>query len=123
MRDDIPQGDIRCDAAAANMEAPWRMFTQTQGQELISNTTYQWTTMNEVNGWKFASKSNSSKYIFLPAAGYLKDTSYKDASSYGLYWCTEYANSSSAWYMLFDPSSVRMNYFDFYPGYSIRGIQ
>src|SRR5574344_1810477 len=45
------------------------MFTKTQGQELIDNTTSEWTTINGVNGRKFINKSDSNKYIFLPAGG------------------------------------------------------
>ena len=52
-----------------NMGKPWMMFTKEQAQELIDNTTYEWTTINGVNGRKFTSKTDSSKYIFLPAAG------------------------------------------------------
>lgn len=46
------------------------MPTREQLIELIANTTYEWTSINGVNGGKFTSKTDSSKYIFLPAAGY-----------------------------------------------------
>ena len=55
------------------MGSPWKMFTQAQGQELIDGTNSTWTTINGVNGRKFTSKTDSSKYIFLPAGGFYED--------------------------------------------------
>ena len=60
---DIPQGNATYDAARKNMGEPWMMFTKDQGQELIDNTTSEWTTVNGVNGRKFTSKADSSKLI------------------------------------------------------------
>ena len=77
---DIPQGNATYDAARANMGSPWKMFTQTQGQELIDGTNSTWTTINGVNGRKFTSKTDSSKYIFLPAGGYWNSATFWYAS-------------------------------------------
>ena len=83
---DIPQGDPTYDAARANMGEPWMMFTKDQGQELIDHTTSTWTTINGVNGRKFTSKTNSSKYIFLPSASTWTTTNYRyQTSSYRLF--------------------------------------
>ena len=71
---DIPQGNATYDAARKNMGEPWMMFTKDQGQELIDHTTSTWTTINGVNGRKFTSKTDSSKYIFLPAGGRWRDS-------------------------------------------------
>lgn len=49
------------------MGSQWKIFTQTQGQELIDGTNSTWTSINGVNGRKFISKTDSTKYIFLPA--------------------------------------------------------
>lgn len=48
-----------------------RAYTPTYDQlvELLGETDYTWTTLNGVNGGKFASKTDSEKYIFIPAAG------------------------------------------------------
>ena len=61
------------------------MFTHTQGQELIDNTTSAWTTIKGVNGRKFTSKTDSSKYIFLPAGGGWDGTNNFSPTSAGLY--------------------------------------
>ena len=62
------------------------MFTKYQGQELEDNTINEWTSLNEVYGFKFTSKTDSSKYIFLPAGGWWLDTTHDYAGSRGYYW-------------------------------------
>ena len=65
------------DAATANWGSNWQMPSQAQCEELynIDNTTTEWTTLNDVNGWKITSKSNGNS-IFLPAAGVYQGYSY-----------------------------------------------
>ena len=70
------------------MGSPWKMFTQAQGQQLIDDTNSTWTSINGVNGYKFTSKTDSSKYIFIPAAGFWIDTEYNYPGIYGYYWTT-----------------------------------
>ena len=84
----ISPGDTRYDAATANMGSPWKMFTQAQGDELINGTNHMWTTINGVNGMKFTSKTDSTKYIFLPAAGEFGGTMNASTEEYGFYWTT-----------------------------------
>ena len=74
------------DAATKNWGSDWRMPTETEFQELIDNTNRSWTTENDVAGWKCANKSDATKYIFLPAAGYRTGTSLCSAGSSGDYW-------------------------------------
>lgn len=57
------------DAAAQIMGGGWRMPTKAEFQELFKNTTNEWTQLNGVNGRKFTSKTDTTKYIFIPAAG------------------------------------------------------
>ena len=123
----IPQGDIRYDAAAANMGAQWNMPTQVQYSELINtnNTIHEWTTINGVNGMKFTNKSDTSKYIFLPAAGVWSESSNGNAGSYGWYWCTEMyqSNTSNAYCLGFFSNKPNLYNNTRYLGLSIRGIQ
>ena len=108
---DIPQGNATYDAATANMGSRWKMFTQAQGQELIDGTNSTWTTINGVNGRKFSSKKDSTKYIFLPAGGYLNDTTHNASTSIGNYWSTTFDTSDNlnAWYMYLDTSYLYVN--------------
>ena len=55
------------DAAAQIMGGNWRMPTQTEWQELLNNTTNEWTQVNGVNGRKFTASNGNS--ISIPAAG------------------------------------------------------
>ena len=62
--------DLENDAANANMGGDWHMPTPTQIQELIDNTTSEWTTLDGVRGRLFTSKNDPSKSIFIPASGH-----------------------------------------------------
>ena len=62
------------DAAYKATEGIARMPTQPEFQELYANTYKSWTTINSVNGMKFTSKTDTSKYIFIPAAGIRSDS-------------------------------------------------
>ena len=63
------------------------MFTKDQGQELLDNTDYELTTINGKKGCKFISKTDSSKYIFIPAGGLYYPSSESIGNS-GYYWTT-----------------------------------
>ena len=65
--------DPEDDAATQIMGGDWKMPTQSDFNELLSGTTNEWVTNYNgtgVNGRKFTSKTDESKYIFIPAAGY-----------------------------------------------------
>ena len=72
------------DAATANWGADWRMPTKEEFQELYNNTTVTWTTQNGVNGRLFTASNGNS--LFLPAAGYRRNSSLYYAGSHGNYW-------------------------------------
>ena len=55
------------DAATQTWGTPWHIPTRIQFIELIENTTYEWTTINGVNGGKFTAQNGN--YIFFPASG------------------------------------------------------
>ena len=57
------------DAAHAHMRGAWRMPTASELKLLISNTNYEWTSINGIDGAKFINKSDSTKYIFIPQSG------------------------------------------------------
>ena len=64
--------DLEDDAARFHMGGDWRMPTRTEIQELLNNTTHEW--FDNFNGtgrkgYKFISKADTSKYIFIPASG------------------------------------------------------
>ena len=54
-------------------------------EELLNNTTSEWTTLKEVDGRKFTSKWNGNS-IFLPAAGYRDPSDLYLQGANGSYW-------------------------------------
>ena len=65
------------DAATVNMGDKWRMPTHEDYTELINNTNYEVAEINGVKGGKFINKSDASKYIFLPFAGFAANGSFE----------------------------------------------
>ena len=78
--------DLEDDAAHVHMGGSWHMPTPTQISELLSNTTNTWTTQDRVNGRLFTSKTDTSKSIFIPAAGYAYDGSLVGSGDFGNVW-------------------------------------
>ena len=74
------------DVAAQIMGGDWRMPTKDECQELYKNTTHSWVTINGVKGRKFTSKKDTTKYIFIPAAGYYYNGSVDGVGKYGYIW-------------------------------------
>ena len=72
------------DAASQIMGGVWRMPTNTEIQELIDNTTNEWTQVNGVNGMKFTASNGNS--IFIPASGYRSDSSFYNQDSHACLW-------------------------------------
>lgn len=71
------------DAATVNMGTGARTPTKAEWEELIDNTTSVWTTQNGVSGYRFEGENGNS--IFLPAAGYHKDSDPYFVGEYGYY--------------------------------------
>lgn len=77
------------DCAAIKIGSDWRTSTYADVEELISNTDYSWTTINGVPGGKFTSRTDSTKYIFIPACGkYYMDTFIENGTA-GYIWCKD----------------------------------
>ena len=76
--------DLEDDAAHVNMGGDWHMPSGVQIQELIDNTTTAWTTSDDgISGMTFTSKKDTSKSIFIPAAGWAMDGSVNFSGSEG----------------------------------------
>ena len=97
------------DPATANWGSGWQTPSKAQWDELLSNTTNQWTTKNGVKGRQFTSKKNGQT-LFLPAAGSRWGSELNYAGSYGYYWSRSLYtdNPSYAWYLYFHSGSCRM---------------
>lgn len=78
--------ELEDDAANVHMGGDWHMPTPKQIQELIDNTLGEWITQDGVNGRLFISKKDTSKSIFIPAAGNAVDGSIAGVGIYGYVW-------------------------------------
>lgn len=118
------------DAANVRLGGSWRMPTQEEFLELRDNTNVTWTTINGVAGYTFANKTDASKYIFMPAAGYYGwSSSIKNWNRLGYYWSSSLPNYpdsiSGAYGFFFDSSGVNgmgPGYGNRNCGYPVRGV-
>ena len=115
------------DAATQIMGGDWRTPTKAELQELLNGTTNNWIddyNGTGVNGWKFTSKKDSSKYIFIPAAGYCVNGSVSDVGN-----CSDVLSSSLhtletgyVWGLYFNSEGCNMNNAQRCEGQSVRGV-
>ena len=88
--------DPEDDVAHVKWGGDWRMPTREEQDELRNNCTWEWTTLNGVNGYKVTGPNGNS--IFLPAAGYRNGTDVYGRGSYGCCWSgslnSDYSNNA-----------------------------
>ena len=87
------------DAAAQIMGGNWRMPTRDEFYDLLDNTDNEWIedfNGTGVNGWKFTSKIDASKYIFITVSGCRLDSSFNLQGSYSSVWSSSLNTSNSA---------------------------
>ncbi|MCD8302853.1 MAG: hypothetical protein LUC44_07530, partial [Prevotellaceae bacterium] len=89
-------GKTKYDAAYAKWGSTWRIPTLDEIDELISNCTTEWRSMDGVYGRKVTGPNGNS--IFLPAAGCLIGMTLKSAGGYGEYWCSTSDNDNKSQY-------------------------
>ena len=120
--------DIEDDAAVQIMGSDWRMPTQDELQELTDNTDNEWICNYNgtgVNGRKFTSKTDTSKYIFIPASGIRSNSSFLFQGSYGAVWSSSLNvdYSGYAWFLYIGSDNVvaRLN-ISRSRGFMVRGV-
>lgn len=120
--------DLEDDAAHVNMGGDWHMPTDKQIEELIVNTTTAWTTSDGVSGMTFTSTKDTSKFIFIPAAGEAFDNSVRSSGDFGGVWSStiyiENPELGSSWadrLELKSNGTSLLGYFR-YAGYPARGV-
>ncbi len=100
------------DAATFNWGEEWCMPTKVQWEELIQNTTNEWTTLNGVNGRLFSSSNGNS--LFLPGVGISIEKECGRDSYPGFYWssslCSDnnFESSWKAWELVFNMEQIKM---------------
>ena len=116
------------DAATQIMGGDWRMPTKADFDELLSGTTNEWiANYNDtgVSGRKFTSKTDTSKYIFIPEAGYCSDGSVDSVGGSGSVWSSSLNTSypDGAWDFYFGSGDCGMDGSYRYSGQPVRGVR
>lgn len=112
------------DAATQALSNSARIPTKEEWEELLNNTTTEWTTQNGVNGYKFT--ASNGKSLFLPAAGSFNDSELIVAGEYGFYWSASlYTDEpSDAWSYSFQSEGHRIGSFGYRTdGQSLRPVR
>ena len=81
------------DVAHVQWGGSWRMPTLDEIEELRNNCTWNWTTLNGVNGYRITGPNGNS--IFLPAAGSRDGTEVNNQGSNGYYWSSSLSSYCS----------------------------
>ncbi len=108
------------DTVAQVWGGQWHMPTKTQFEELTANTTYEWTTINGVNGGKFTAQNGP--YVFFAAAGYWNNGSQDGVGSDGLYWSSAPSVGGLACSLSFFDGDKGVRGNSRKDGYSVRGV-
>lgn len=105
----------------------WRMPSDNEYKELIDYCTWTWINMSETGGYKVTGPNGYS--IFLPAVGYVDNTSNKYQGDKGIYWTSSPSNTTvNAAVLSFDnPEEGNTNitsnaHFSRYLGAPVRGV-
>ena len=105
------------------MGEPWMIPTYNQCKELIDNTIFGLTGINSWVGYKFTSKIDTSKYIFLPTGGWWYDTTYAGFNSTGYYLSSTLRYPQSMWIIYFYNIHISIDNNPRDRGYSIRPVR
>ena len=118
--------DLDDDAAHAIWGDAWRIPSKEETQELRSNCSWTWTTMNGVAGYKVTSKKSgyTGNFIFLPAAGMMSGSKVQNAGTEGDYWSSSLytAESCSSWSPYFTSSEFSTGDCYRYFGLPVRAV-
>ena len=116
--------ELEDDAANANMGGDWHIPTPSQIQELLDNTTSTWSTLDDVNGRLFTSKKDSSKSIFIPAAGDALGSSVYINGRYGNIWSSMLSTYGVNYgqYLYFNSDAIYPFSLFRFNGSSVRGV-
>ena len=117
------------DPATVKWGGLWQSPSLMQLDELLDSnyTTEERTTLNDVNGMMITSKSNGNS-IFLPAAGYRRNTSHNEVGTSGFYWSrslftTSTTNSNHAYGLAFRSNNSMSGGSPRYFGLNVRPVR
>ena len=110
------------DAATMVLGDGWSMPSQADYAELVQYTDRQWRLIGDSYGLMFTSTVNG-RSIFMPAAGFIKLLSLRNANISGDYWAKDYSTVDKAGRFYLATDQILVDTVDFrYYGLSIRAI-
>ena len=113
------------DAATQTLGSSWRMPTIDEFDNLLSNATYTWTTVNSKNGGTFTGNTTgyTGKAIFLPAGGHrLWDQIFSKGEG-GHYWSSSLdTDHTNVRYLIFYSNAQTINAHRHY-GFTVRPVR
>ena len=109
--------ELEDDVAHVKWGGDWRMPTEEEQDELRNKCSWEWTSLNFVNGYRVTGPNGNS--IFLPAAGCRNGTGVIIGGSYGYYWSSSLVcdDSSHVYYLDFSDK-----YYDWYDNFRYYGL-
>ena len=110
------------DAACVFWGGVWRMPTKEEQDELRDNCTWEWTTSNNINGYRVTGPNGHS--IFLPAGGVRIGNASYAIGEFGYYWSSSLMidSISEAHSIVFTPTSKSCDSDSLYRGRKIRPV-
>lgn len=108
------------DVARAEWGGSWRMPTKAEQEELLKECSWEWTSLNGVNGYRVAGVNGNS--IFIPAAGYRYGTSDHYVGVNGYYWSSTIYCSLNSYFIYYDKSYCGMYYYARFDGLTVRPV-
>ena len=110
------------DVAHVKWGGSWMMPSEEQQDELINNCTYEWTTVNGVEGGKFTGTNGGS--IFFPSAGDRSDSGFYNVGSNGYYWSStqDPSGADDAYGLNFYSGGSYSGSYGRYNGFTVRPV-
>ena len=109
------------DVSYVNWGDSWRIPSDEQIKELLDNCTFKWFSLNEVCGLLVAGSNGAT--IFLPAAGYGRDSINGGIGTGGNYWSsTALTENNDAYGLYFDAEGWYRGYSSRYDGRTVRAV-
>lgn len=109
----------RYDVACQRWGGDWRMPTKEEIEELIDECSWQWTSINKVNGYRITGPNGNS--IFIPAAGYRVDNGLYRRGYQAISWSDKVV-FAGAHCLRFGDAKWERSIIDRYVGVSVRPV-
>lgn len=116
--------NLEDDAANNYMGGDWHIPSPEQFKELLDNTTYKYTTKNDVKGILFTSKKNTSKSIFFPATGFVVNGDISGIGTHIALWTSKLSEKivGSGQEFWFDTKHIGIYGSYIFAGHSLRAV-